>query len=369
MSAPLPSPRILLGPGPSSVPSRVLEALSRAPIGYLDPELFDVLAEVQAGLRTVFGTQNAHTYALTGTGMAGMEACFANLVEPGDAVLVGVHGFFGERMAELAGRHGAKVTRVDAPWGAPLDTAAVGDAATRMGRFKLLACVHAETSTGVAQPLAPLAEIARKHDALFLADTVTSLGGLAVDADKAGLDASYAGTQKCLGCPPGLAPVTFSDRAWNAIASRKSRVTSWYYDLPLIAKYWGAEHVYHHTVPGNLLVGLRAALRAILDEGLAARFERHRAVSAFALSALRARGMAPFATEGFRLPTLNAVHVPPGVDDVGVRKRLLTDYGVEIGGGLGALRGKIWRIGTMGESAQLRNVTLLAAALDAILAR
>lgn len=365
MSIPsLPFPRILLGPGPSSVSPRVLAAMATAPIGYLDPELFDALGEIQTNLRAVFGTRNAFTIALTGTGMAGMESCFANLVEPGDTVLIGVNGFFGERMAEIAGRYGASVIRVDAEWGAPLDPDRIAQAAARAGRLKLLACVHAETSTGVCQPLEPIAEIARNHDALFLVDAVTSLGGLPVEIDRIGADACYAGTQKCMGCPPGLAPLTVSERAFQVAAERKTRVPNWYYDWSLLANYWGGERVYHHTVPVSLLLAFREALRLIQEEGLEARYARHQAVSNELMGGLAALGIQPFAQEGFRLPTLNSVHIPDGVDDAAVRKRLLTEYGIEIGGGLGALKGKVWRIGTMGDSATRRNVALLLAALE-----
>jgi alanine-glyoxylate transaminase/serine-glyoxylate transaminase/serine-pyruvate transaminase len=369
MSAtPLPSPRILLGPGPSSVSRRVLEALAREPVGYLDPELFTLLEELQEHLRTVFGTRNPFTIAMTGTGMAGMESCFANLVEPGDTVVVGVHGFFGGRMAEIAARYGARVIRVDAEWGQPLDPEQVRLAADRAGRIKLVACVHAETSTGVRQPLAPIAEIAREHDALFVVDAVTSLGGLPVECDSVGVDACYSGTQKCMGCPPGLSPVTVSDRALAAVAARATPVQAWYFDWNLIAKYWNEEHAYHHTVPVNLLTAFAEALRQIMDEGLEARFARHQRVSDQLMAGLAETGIRPFARETFRLPTLNSVIIPEGVDDVAVRKRLLTEYGIEIGGGLGPAKGRIWRIGTMGESATPRNVALLLAALRDVLA-
>jgi len=363
----LPSPRILLGPGPSSVSPRVLNAMATAPIGYLDPELFGALAEIQTHLRAVFGTRNEFTLALTGTGMAGMESCFANLIEPGDTALIGVHGFFGERMVEIAGRYGANVVRVDAEWGAPLNPEKVERAAAETGKIKLLACVHAETSTGVRQPLEPLAEIARKRDALFLVDAVTSLGGLPVEIDRIGVDACYSGTQKCMGCPPGLAPLTVSERALRAASERKSKVPNWYYDWRLLANYWGGERVYHHTVPVSLLLAFREALRLIHEEGLEARYARHQAVSDELMDGLAAMEIRPFAQEGYRLPTLNAVHIPEGADDAAIRKRLLAEYGIEIGGGLGPLRGKIWRIGTMGESATKRNVTLLLAALKRVM--
>ncbi len=367
MSKTLPFPRILLGPGPSSVSPRVLEALSRAPLGHLDPELFEVLAEIQSNLRTVFGTANDFTLALTGTGMAGMESCFANLVEAGDNVLIGVHGFFGDRMCEIAGRYGANVTRVDAEWGRALDADRMASAADTLGRIKIVACVHAETSTGVRQPLEPIAEIARRCNALFVVDAVTSLGGLPVEIDRAGVDACYSATQKCMGSPPGLSPIAVSDRAFQIATERNSKVANWYLDWGLLAKYWGPDHGYHHTVPSNNLVAFRESLREIVAEGLESRFARHKTISNALISGLRELGIEPFAQPDVALPTLNSVKIPDGVDDVSIRKRLLTEYGIEIGGGLGPLKGKIWRIGTMGESATLRNVTLLVSALTHIL--
>ena len=366
---PLPSPRILLGPGPCSVSPRVLEAMARPPIGYLDPELFEALGEIQQNLRIVFGTQNAFTIATTGTGMAGMEACFANLVEPGDNVLIGVHGFFGARMVEMATRYGANVTRVDAEWGQPLDTEKMARAAETAGNLKLVACVHAETSTGVRQPLEPIAEIASRHDALFLADTVTSLGGLPVEVDRVGVDAAYSATQKCMGCPAGLSPITVSERAFRVATERKTKVSNWYQDWALLANYWGGEHLYHHTVPGNNLIALREGMRVIMEEGLESRFARHQRVSDQLIRGCEEIGIYPFAEKGHRLPTLNALLIPDGVEDVAVRKALLERYGLEIGGGLGPMKGKLWRIGTMGESATERNVTLLLAALKDILRR
>lgn len=365
----IPSPRILLGPGPLAVSSRVLLAQAMPPIGYLDPDLFGILADIQANLRTVFGTRNEFTIALTGTGMAGMESCFANLVEPGDSVVIGVNGFFGARMVEIASRYGANVHRVDAEWGRMLDPKQIDRAAAAAGRVKLVACVHAETSTGVRQPLEPIREVARKHDALFVVDAVTSLGGLPVEVDRIGIDACYSASQKCMGCPPGLAPMTVSDRAMEAAAERKTKVSNWYYDWGLLAAYWGSDHLYHHTVPVSSLFGLHESLRAILEEGLDARFARHREVSDLLLTGLVNLGIRPLALEGARLPTLNAVYLPEGMDDAGevaARKRLLIEYGIEIGGGLGALKGKVWRIGTMGESATRRNVALLLAALEEV---
>jgi len=368
MTSSLPSPRILLGPGPSSVSSRVLRALAREPIGYLDPELFEQLDRLRENLRAVFGTANPMTLPLTGTGMAGMECCLANFIEPGDQVVVGVNGFFGGRMVEIARRFGAEVTQVDAEWGTALDPEAISRAVRSLARVKLVAAVHAETSTGVENPLAPIAEIAHAHGALFLADAVTSLGGMPVDIDKHGVDVCYSGTQKCVGAPPGLSPITVSERALSAVESRTQPVGSWYYDLKLLRQYYDAPHLYHHTVPVNLYYALGEALEEILDEGLEARFDRHREISRQLIAGLSELGIQPLVSEGIRLATLSTVRIPDRVsDEAAVRKRLLTDYGIEIGGGLGALKGKIWRIGTMGASATRRNVLLLLAALREVL--
>ncbi|HLJ56285.1 MAG TPA: alanine--glyoxylate aminotransferase family protein [Chthonomonadaceae bacterium] len=369
MSTIIPSPRILLGPGPSSVSPRVLAALARAPIGYLDPELFDLLDRLRANLRTLFGTANAFTIPLTGTGMAGMESCLANLLSPGDRAVIGVNGFFGGRMVEIARRLGAEVVQVDVEWGRPLEPDDFAPALAA-GRTKLVGCVHAETSTGVETPLKPIADIARAHDALFLADAVTSLGGLPVDIDGTGVDACYSGVQKCVGAPPGIAPITVSERALAAAEQRRGAVPNWYYDWCLLRAYYDSPHAYHHTVPVNMLYAVDEALQEILEEGLSARFERHRRVSRLLLEGLQSLGIRPFAPQDCRLPTLSTVSIPDSVtDEAAIRKRLLAEYGIEIGGGLGGLKGKIWRIGTMGSSATERNVLLLVAALWKVLPR
>ena len=365
----IPFPRILLGPGPSSVTPRVLEALARAPIGYLDPELFTLLDELRANLRTVFGTRNAFTIPLTGTGMAGMECCLANLLEPGDNVVIGVAGFFGGRMAEICRRLGAQVTEVHAEWGRILEPEQFADALKPMKSVKLVGCVHAETSTGIHQPLEPIVALAHQQGALFLADAVTSLGGLPVEIDTTGIDVCYSGTQKCMGAPPGLSPITVSERALEIALNRRTLSGEWFFDWKLLRDYYDGAHAYHHTVPVNLYYALHAALQEIVEEGLEERFARHRAVSEQLMAGLRKMDIVPFAQEGHRLPTLNAVKIPDSVsDEAGVRKRLLMEYGLEIGGGLGELKGKIWRIGTMGASATPRNVTLLLAALKTVLA-
>ena len=368
MATSLPSPRILLGPGPSSVTPRVLQALSQAPIGYLDPELFQLLDGLRADLRTVYGTDNAFTIPLTGTGMAGMEACLANLLEPGDPVIVGVNGFFGGRMVEICRRLGADVIQVDAEWGRILEPDVFETALKAKPGVKLVACVHAETSTGVRTPLEPIADLAHRAGALFLADAVTSLGGIPVDSDRVGADVCYSATQKCMGAPPGLSPITVNARALEVANSRTSPV-SWFFDWKLLQAYYDGAHAYHHTVPVNLYYALRESLVEIVEEGLGARFDRHRTESNFLMEGLSELGLSPFAQEGYRLPTLNSVRVPETVgDEAAIRMRLLSEYGVEIGGGLGALKGKVWRIGTMGASATHRNVTLLLAALKSLLA-
>jgi alanine-glyoxylate transaminase / serine-glyoxylate transaminase / serine-pyruvate transaminase len=365
----LPSPRILLGPGPSGVNTRILEALGRSPIGYLDPELFTLLDDLRADLRTLFGTKNEFTIPLTGTGMAGMECCLVNLIEPGDNVVIGINGFFGGRMAEISRRLGANVTEVHAEWGQIIEPGQFYNAVKELPSVKLVGTVHAETSTGVRQPLEPIAEIAHDRGALFLVDAVTSLGGIPVNIDECDVDVCYSGTQKCVGAPPGLAPITVSDAAFQAAQTRKSAVPNWYYDWKLLRNYYDAPHTYHHTVPVNLLFALREALAEILEEGLDARYRRHKEVSHQLMSGLHELGIKPFANAEYRLPTLNSVYVPDGVEDeMAVRKRLLHEFGLEIGGGLGDLKGKIWRIGTMGASATRRNVALLLVALKHILA-
>ena len=375
MDTPLPEPRLLLGPGPSPVPSAVLTALSRPPVGYLDPELFTLLARLQDGLRYVFQTANPWTIALTGTGMAGMEFCLVNLLEPGETAVIAVNGFFGGRMAEIATRLGAKVVRVDFPWGQPIDAARV-DAACRDagGKITLVGGVHAETSTGVHSDMTALSHVAQAHDALFLMDCVTSLGGVPVEIDTWRVDAAYSATQKCVGAPPGLAPVTLSARAWAKITARTTPVPNWFLDARLLDAYWHTRPAaYHHTVPVNLYYALEAALSLIRDETLPARFDRHARNAALLwrdLPGVAPDPLTPFAAPGHRLPTLNAVTLPPalaGAQEADLRARLLRDDGIEIGGGLGDLKGKVWRIGLMGHGSQARNVHALVGALRDLL--
>jgi alanine-glyoxylate transaminase/serine-glyoxylate transaminase/serine-pyruvate transaminase len=358
--------RILLGPGPSDTPARVLEALSRPTIGHLDPVFLRLMDEIRAKLKELFQTKNEMTLAMSGTGSAGMETLFANLVEPGDKVLIGINGVFGGRMADVASRCGAIVEKIEAPWGTVFDQAEIIQAIGRI-KPKLVALVHAETSTGVQQPVDQIGHAAHAAGALFLLDCVTSLGGAPVEIDNWGVDAAYSGTQKCLSCPPGLAPVTFSPRAMEKLAARKTKVQSWYLDITMIKNYWGQERAYHHTAPINMLYGLHEALNLLLEEGLQNCFTRHREMSALLRQGLAEIGISYASQEGHSLPMLNAVNVPPGADDAAVRRRLLDEYGIEIGSGLGAFKGKVWRIGLMGYSSSRRNVALLLAALKTIL--
>lgn len=359
-----PPVRWLMGPGPSQVPPAVASAMARPTIGHLDPDFLRLMDEVKDMLRAVFGTENACTLPMSGTGSAGMETCVVNLVEPGSRVLIGVNGVFSTRLVEVARRAGAELTAVDVEWGRAVDPEALEKAAAGR-KFDLVATIHAETSTGVLQPLAGLRALAERLGALFLADTVTSLGGVAVDLDANGVDAAYSGTQKCLSCPPGLAPVSFSERALARLAQRQAPVQSWYLDLSLITRYWGAgqERVYHHTAPINALYGLHEALRLVLEEGLAARQARH-SLHARALAAgLEALGLRLPVPAGERLPPLTLVSVPDGVDEARVRRWLLEQYQLEIGGGLGKFKGNAWRIGLMGASATREHVSLCLTAL------
>ena len=355
--------RLLLGPGPSEVHPRVLAALSRPTIGHLDPIFLEELDHVQAALRSVFRTQNRTTLPLSGTGSAGMEACFTNLVEDGDEVVVGVNGVFGTRMAEVATRLGAKVVPAEGEWGAPVSAEAVRAALTRCTKPRLVAIVHAETSTGSWQPVPEIARLAHESGALVVLDTVTSLGGCPVEVDAWGIDAAYSGTQKCLSCPPGLSPLTFSDRALQRIVQRAHKPSSWYFDLSLIGEYFGISRVYHHTAPINMIYAIDEALKMVLEEGLESRFERHHLNHRALLDGLAILDVYPLVQSGSRLWMLNSVRVPPGVDDREIRSRLLHRHGIEIGGGLGPLAGKIWRIGLMGESSRIEYVRRLLACL------
>ncbi len=364
-----PVPRLLLGPGPSPVHPRVMRAMAAPVVGHLDPQFLQLLDETRALLQFVFQTRNELTLTVSGTGTAGMEAALANLIEPGDAVLVGVNGYFGGRVADMAVRYGAEVRTLERPWGEVFDPAEF-ETALRQRPARVVVLIHAETSTGALQPgLADIARIVHEHGGLLVLDCVTSLGGLPVEVDAWGIDIAYSGTQKCLACPPGLAPVTVSTRARQAIQRRKTKTANWYLDLSAIERYWGPEHVYHHTAPISLHYGLREGLRLIVGEGLEARFARHRANAERLWAGLEAMGLALHVPVAHRLPSLTTVRVPVGVDEAAVRRRLLNDYHIEVGAGLGALKGQVWRIGLMGYGSQRQNVTLLLSALAEVLGR
>jgi len=361
-----PGRRVLMGPGPSDVSARVLQAMSAPCIGHLDPYFLSAMDETQELLRHLFQTENELTIPVSGTGSAGMETCFVNLVQPGDEVVVCVNGVFGTRMSDIVGRIGGKLIRVDAPWGRAIDPDDVRKAVAGKSP-KVLAVVHAETSTGVCQPLEELAGIAKAAGALFLVDTVTSLGGMEVAVDRWQVDAVYSGTQKCLSCPPGLAPVSFSPAAVKAFSNRKTPVVSWYLDMNMLSNYWGGERKYHHTAPINMVFALREAVRIIAEEGLEARFARHRLNHRALVAGLETMGLSMVVPEAERLPMLNTVYIPEGADDKKVRGALLGDFGIEIGGGLGEFAGKAWRVGLMGEACCRPNVVLFLSALETIL--
>ena len=361
-----PGDRVLMGPGPSNVSARVLQAMSAPCIGHLDPYFLSVMDETQHLLKYLFQTENPFTIPISGTGSAGMETSFVNLIEPGEEVVVCINGVFGLRMADIVRRLGGQLIRVDGEWGRAIDPEAVRKA-VRGKNPKVLALVHAETSTGVCQPLEDIANIAHEAGALFLVDMVTSLGGMEVAVDSMEIDVAYSGTQKCISCPPGLSPITLGPAAIKALESRKSPVVSWYLDMSMLRSYWGAERKYHHTAPINMIYALREALRIIAEEGLDARFARHQLNHRALVAGIEAMGLAMLVPKSERLPMLNAICIPEGVNDIKVRKALLTDFGIEIGGGLGDLQGKIWRVGLMGHSSSRKNVFLFLSVLETVL--
>ncbi len=352
--------RLLLGPGPSNVPARVLEALSRPLLGHLDPAFLALMNEIQELLRSVFETANRLTIPVSGTGSAGMEAALVNFVGPGDPILVGAHGVFGGRIADCAQRCGGEVTTVRAPFGEPLDDAQMARAAEQC-RPKIVAVVHAETSTGVLQPLEPIRRICDRYDSLLLVDCVTSLAGHSVGIDRHRVDIAYSGTQKCLSCPPGLAPVTVSDKARECLVER---CQSWYLDLGMVASYWGQERTYHHTAPISMNYALREALAIVVEEGLEARCERHRMHHRALVAGVEALGLTMHVDPQFRLHPLNTIRVPQGVDDARLRSQLLNQFDLEIGGGLGELKGKVWRVGLMGENSRPQPLLYFLHALE-----
>jgi alanine-glyoxylate transaminase/serine-glyoxylate transaminase/serine-pyruvate transaminase len=363
-----PTPRLLLGPGPSDVHPRILTAMAMPLVGHLDPQFLEVMFETQTMLRDALRTKNRVTLPVSATGMAGMECCLVNLLEPGDKVLIGRKGFFGQRLVEVAERTGAAVTVLDRPWGQVFDLDQLREALKKT-RPKVLAIVQAETSTGAWQPLERLGELCREVDALLLVDSVTGLGCIPLEVDAWGIDAIYSCSQKGLGCPPGLSPVSFSDRALETLAHRKAKVQSWYLDLSIVQKYWGEEHAYHHTAPITMIYALREGLRVLHEEGLEARWARHQRNHLALKAGLNALGLPFTAAEGHQLPQLNSVHVPAQVDDLSVRKMLLNEFGIEIGGGLGEFKGKAWRIGLMGYNSRPGAVLLLLGALEQCLAK
>lgn len=358
--------RLLLGPGPSNVSPRVLAAMAQPLVGHLDPVFLGILDDVQQRLMRLFETTNPFTLPLSATGSAGMEACLVNLLEQGDEIVVGIAGVFGTRMCEVAERAGARVTRVAAEPGTALDPAAMRDAIVRV-RPRVVAFVHAETSTGVLQPVEDIAAAAHEVDALVVLDCVTSLAGLPLRLDAWGIDAAYSGTQKCLSCPPGLSPVSFSEPALEHVRKRRTRVQSWYLDVTLLAGYYGTgQRVYHHTAPISAILGLAEGLRIVEEEGLAARVRRHRAAADLLVKELEPLGFVPLVEPAFRLPPLTTLELPASIVDVGeagVRAALLDRHGIEVGAGLGPLAGRIWRIGLMGENARPESVEALVAAL------
>ena len=359
--------RKLMGPGPLEIHPRVYQALTSPVIGYLDPAYLKILDQVGDQLRKVFQTRNRVTHAVPGTGTSGMEACVANLIEPGDKILVCVHGYFGDRLRQMVERQRAQLTLLEEEWGKPIDPQRV-EAAFKAQSYKVITLVHAETSTGVLQPMDDIVKLADEHGVMILLDTVTSLGGVEVKMDEWGLDAAYSCSQKCIGCPPGLAPISFSDRAIEAVRNRKQPVTSWYLDITLLEKYWGSDRIYHHTSSSTLNYALLEALRLIEEEGLQNRFERHLENHRALVAGVEAMGLKMHVSPEHRLPTLNTIRIPEGVDDVKARGYLLETFNLEIGGGLGALKGKVWRVGLMGYSSSAENVLFFLSAISRALA-
>jgi alanine-glyoxylate transaminase/serine-glyoxylate transaminase/serine-pyruvate transaminase len=361
-------PRILLGPGPSMVEARVLQAMSAPVVGHLDPAFQEIMDQTMARLRYVFQTENEKTFPISGTGTAAMEAAVANLVEPGDSVLCFVIGYFGDRLAEMARRYGAQVHVVSKPWG-QVFTAEEVKAALEKHPAQIVTMVHGETSTGAAQPLEGMGEVIHQAGAVWIVDTVASLGGVPIFVDEMDIDVCYSGSQKCLSCPPGMGPITFGSRAWDKIAKRETPVANWYLDLNLLWEYWGPNRKYHHTAPISSVYAFNKALEIVAEEGLSNRWQRHQDQAEFFWRGLESRGIECHVHPEHRLASLTTVLIPTGVDDVETRKRLLSEYNIEISGGFGELAGKVWRVGLMGHSARRENVTLLLAALDQIIQR
>ena len=359
--------RLLLGPGPSAVHPRVLRTMSTALIGYQDPEWYALMDEEQALLRSVFRTGNPLTFPLSGTGSAGMEAAVCNFLEPGDTIVIGCNGYFSDRLAEMAGLYGANVKRIEKAWGEVFTLEELEAVVAKNAPVKALALIHAETSTGALQPLEGVGDLIHRHGGLLIVDCVTSLSGVPLNIDSWGIDVAYGASQKCLGCPPGLAPITVSPGAYDILHRRKTRVPNWYLDLSLIEKYWNQERAYHHTPSTTLHYGFREGLRLVLEEGLEERWSRHQAIAGYLWEEMEAQGLKLLVAPKHRLPSLTTILVPEGVDDAAVRTRLRDAYNIDIAGGFGPLKGKIWRVGLMGFSSRRENVTLLSGALREIL--
>lgn len=362
-----PGHRLVLGPGPSPVSERVLRSMAATTIGHLDPYYLKVMSEIQELLRYAYNTENEMTISLSGTGSSGMDACLLNLVEPGDKVMICVNGFFSARMIDIAERAGGQVALYESEWGRSLDMDAVRAKAKEV-KPDLLCMVMAETSTGALNDVAAGGQIAKEVGAMFLTDCVTSLGGLPIDVDANGIDAAYSCSQKCLGAPSGLSPVTFSPRAMDKVRNRKTKPNSWYLDMNLLADYWAEGHKYHHTASSNMNYALREALRMVAEEGLEARFARHQINHLALVAGVEAMGLEMQTPEGERLPMLNVVKIPEGVDDLKVRQILMKDFGMEIGAGLGQFGGKVWRIGLMGYGSTKANVIAVLSTLQTVLA-
>lgn len=358
--------RLLLGPGPSNAHPAVLEAMNTSPVGHLDPTFLALMDEIQSLLRYVWQTENPLTIAVSGTGTAAMEATIANSVQPGDVVLVGVSGYFGNRLVDMAGRYGGTVQTITKPWGQVFSLQELRTA-LETHRPAILALVHAETSTGARQPLEGVGELCREFDCLLLVDTVTSLGGVPIFLDGWGVDLAYSCSQKGLGCPPGASPFTMSARAIEKLQRRPDKVANWYLDMNLLGKYWGSDRVYHHTAPINLYYALREALRLVAEEGLANCWQRHQKNAEYLWAGLEDMGLSLHVEREFRLPTLTTVRIPDGVDGKAIARQLLNEHNIEVGGGLGELAGQVWRVGLMGFNSRPENVDQLLAALRQVL--
>ena len=362
-----PSARLLLGPGPSSVHPRVLQAMTLPVMGHLDPDFFQVMNDIGDMLREVYRTSNVMTMPVSATGTGAMETACANILERGDTMVVCRNGYFGIRLGNIAERCGAVVHEVDSPWGQPVDPQALDDELSRHSSVKAVGVVHAETSTGVLTPLPDIIDVIHRHGALAIVDAVTSLGGHDMRVDDWGIDVCYSGTQKCLGAPPGLAPITLSESAMELVKSRETQVQSFYFNLQDLESYWGQSRSYHHTAPISMTYALREALRMMMEEGIENRIDRHARVAGALRAGLEALGLELLADPDYRLNPLTTVRIPDGIDDAQIRAALLNDYAIEIGGGLGEFRGNAWRIGLMGDSARDRNVLALLSALEQLL--